>query len=305
VLNVLRHQFIAVILLGAVLSGVSAMSAVAQYNSGGGMPYNPGYGVAPSYNTPSGAMAPLQGRVVTAPSGTFFSAALSNPISSQFAHIGDRFTAILGSDLASGGAVVLPSGSQLEGQVVSVIKAGMAGRNGQLDVRFTSAILPNGQRVPLSARIQTADGTGIIKGGTSAGRLGRAAINTGLGAGLGAALGTAMGPLSGGGVGRGAIYGTVLGSGMGLLASGAQKGQDAVIQSGQPLQVLLDQPLTVSGAGGYAPAAPMYQSYPQNYAPQNYGQNNSYDPGSTTGYPTTSPSNSSGPTYPNTTYPNY
>lgn len=177
----------------------------------------------------------------------------------------------------------------MEGQVVMAKPAGRAGKNGELEIRFTSAMLPNGQRVPLSARIQTEDGTGIIKGGSTAGRFGRAAVTTGVGAGLGAALGTAMGPLSGGGVGRGAIYGTALGAGMGALGSAVQKGSPAVIESGEPLNVVLDQPLTVSpnsmgGNNGYAqpnysqPAQSTgdsgFQYYgnpaPQNPQPYNY-----------------------------------
>lgn len=239
-------------------------------------------------NTTYGQQPPLQGYVVTAPPGTVVSATMSSPISSDFARVGDRFNATLGAPIASGGNVILPAGSQMEGQVVMVKPAGRAGKNGELEVRFTSAMLPNGQRVPLSARVQTEDGTGIIKGGSTAGRFGRAAVTTGVGAGLGAALGTAMGPLSGGGVGRGAIYGTALGAGMGALGSAVQKGKAAVIESGEPLNIVLDQPLTTSpsamgnmGGGGYS--QPNYSqpsgdssfqyynnSVPQNPQPYNY-----------------------------------
>lgn len=234
-------------------------------------------------NTNYGQQPPLQGYVVTAPPGTVVSATMSSPISSDFARVGDRFNATLGAPIASGGNVILPAGSQMEGQVVMVKPAGRAGKNGELEVRFTGATLPNGQRVPLSARIQTEDGTGIIKGGSTAGRFGRAAVTTGVGAGLGAALGTAMGPLSGGGVGRGAIYGTALGAGMGALGSAVQKGKAAVIESGEPLNIVLDQPLTTSpsamgsnmGGGGYSqpnysqPSGDSSFQYYNNSAPQN------------------------------------
>jgi type IV secretion system protein VirB10 len=212
------------------------------------------------------SLPPLQGRVVTAPAGSFFSASLTSPISSEYARVGDRFMATLGNDLAAGGNVILPAGSQLEAQVVSVTKAGRAGRNGELDIRFTAGILPNGQRVPLSGRLQTEDGTGIIRAGTTAGRVGKAALKTGLGAGLGAALGTAMGPLSGGEVGRGAIYGTAIGGGVGALTAAWQKGNDAVLQAGQPLNVVLDQPLTISPSAYSQPA----------FQPQPYGQSQPY-----------------------------
>lgn len=224
------------------------------------------------YNSNYGQQPPLQGYVVTAPPGTVVTATMSSPVSSDFARVGDRFNATLGAPIASGGSVILPAGSQMEGQVVMVKPAGRAGKNGELEVRFTSAMLPNGQRVPLSARIQTEDGTGIIKGGSTAGRLGRAAVTTGVGAGLGAALGTAMGPLSGGGVGRGAIYGTALGAGMGALGSAVQKGKAAVIESGEPLNIVLDQPLTTSpGAMGGNMGGNTGYAQP-NYSQTNYAQ---------------------------------
>lgn len=248
-------------------------------------PYNanPSYGNTQTY----GQQAPLQGYVMTAPPGTVVSATLGSPISSDFARVGDRFNATLGSPIASGGNVILPAGSQMEGQVVMVKPAGRAGKNGELDIRFTSATLPNGQRVPLSAKIQTEDNTGIIKGGSTGGRLGRAAVTTGVGAGLGAALGTAMGPLSGGGVGRGAIYGTALGAGMGALGSAFQKGKPAVVESGEPINIVLDQPLTTSpgsmGSSGYAQPQQQqdqgqgFQYYqPNNSAPQNPQPYNNY-----------------------------
>ena len=216
--------------------------------------------------------APLQGYVVTAPAGTVVSATLSSPVSSEFARVGDHFTATLGSPISAGNSVILPAGSQMDGQVMMVKAAGHTGRNGELDIRFTSATLPNGQRVPLSARIQTEDGTGIIKGGTTATRMGHAAVNTGVGAGLGAALGTAMGPLSGGGVGRGAIYGTVLGAGLGALGSAWQKGKPATVSSGQPLNIVLDQPLTATPAMGGADYS--QQAGSSNYYPNNNGQSN-------------------------------
>jgi hypothetical protein len=228
--------------------------------------YTPQYSQQPSYQ-----QAPLQGYIVSAPAGTVVSATVSSPISSELARVGDRFNVTLGSPLVSGNNVILPAGSQMEGQVMMVKAAGHTGRPGELDIRFTSATLPNGQRVPLSARIQTEDGTGIIKGGTNVNRLGRAAVNTGVSAGLGAALGTAMGPLSGGGVGRGAIYGTVLGAGMGALGSAWQKGKPATIDTSAPVNVVLDQPLTatpaVSGSSYSQPADSGYYGGQSNFQP--------------------------------------
>ncbi len=254
------------ILLGLALN---AQNAFAQYGSTPyGDPNYGNYGASSQQNLP-----PLQGRVVTAPAGSFFAATLSSTISSEYARIGDRFMATLGNDLAAGGQVILPAGSQLEAQVVSVTPAGRGGRNGEMEIRITSGILSNGQRVPLSGRLQTEDGTGVIKGGSTAGRVGRAALTTGVGAGLGAALGTAMGPLSGGRVGRGAIYGTAIGGGAGLIGAAVQKGKDAVLNAGTPMNIVLDQPVTFTPSAFSQPAQGYGQpTYGQQPATNSYGQ---------------------------------
>lgn len=250
-----------------------------QPNYGAGYGNNQGYGGygAQNYGAPQYNQPPLQGYVVTAPPGTAVSATVSSAISSEYARVGDRFMATLGAPIVGGNSVILPAGSQVEGQVVMAKPAGRMGKNGELEVRFTSAVLQNGQRVPISARIQTQDGTGIIKGGTGLGRLGRAGLTTGVGAGLGAALGTAMGPLSGGGVGRGAIYGTTLGAGMGALGAAVQKGVAAVLDSSQSINIVLDQPLTTTpqdnGGAGYQQAPPSNNYYQQpNQSTNYYGQ---------------------------------
>jgi len=276
-------------------SGYSQQSSYPSYGNNYQYNQTPQYGQTQTqYGQPSTSsyqqQTPLQGYVVTAPPGTTVSATFNTPVSSEYARVGDRYTATLGSAIASGTNVMLPAGSQMEGQVVMVKQSGRTGRNGELDIRFTTAVLPNGQRIPISARIQTEDGTGIIKGGTTGGRVGRAAVTTGAGAGLGAALGTAMGPLSGGSVGRGAIYGTVLGAGMGALGSAWQKGKPAVIETGQPVNVVLDQPLTTS-------PNPM----PSTVAPSTYNQYNQLPDSNYQYYP----QGGSAPQNPQPTYPNY
>jgi hypothetical protein len=260
------NRFLASFTLAVVLAGSFALgtlsNALAAYR-------DPGIdGLLISQSLP-----PLQGRVMSAPAGTPMTATTTSQLSSEFARVGDRVTAVLGNDVAAGGAVLLPAGSQVEGQVVSVMRAGRTGKNGELDIRFTSATTPQGQRIPISARIQTEDGTGIIRGGTTARRVGTSVARAGVGAGLGAALGTAMGPLSGGGVGRGAIYGMILGSGVGALSAGVAKGKEAVMPSGQPIQLVLDQAMSVTP--GFAPSyGGGYDTY---QAPSSgYGQPNGY-----------------------------
>lgn len=196
----------------------------------------------------------LRGHISTAPPGTTMSTTTSSYVSSDTARIGDPVSVSLGYDVASGGQVVLPAGTQIQGQVVSAIPARRTGRHGELQLRFNRAVLPDGRQVPLSARLVTEDGSGIIKGGTTRGRVGSVAKNTVGGAALGAGLGAIIGGIKGGG--RADDYlarGAVIGGATGLGRSAVKRGNEAEIRPGQPIQIMLDQPLTVNVSGGYPP----------------------------------------------------
>lgn len=193
----------------------------------------------------------LKGYISTAPAGTTMTATNTTYIASDTARIGDPVSVTLGYDLAMGGSIVLPAGTQIQGEVVSSIPAGRTGRQGQLQLRFNRAMLPDGRQVPLSARLITQDGTGILRGGTGMERAGGYAKNTLGGAALGAATGALLGAIKGGGktddyLARGAV----LGGGLGLGRSIVQRGDEAELQPGTQLQIMLDQPLTLGTGGG-------------------------------------------------------
>ncbi|MEI7474463.1 MAG: hypothetical protein WCK67_06750 [bacterium] len=192
-------------------------------------------------------MQPLRGSVASVSAGTMMSASISGMVSSANSAIGMPVRAILGNDVIGGnGNVVLPAGTLVEGQVTSLTKAGGFARNGQLGVIFNSATTPNGQRFPITAKIATEDGTGILKGGTGKSMAASIAKNTIAGTAIGAVAGTALGPMAGGHVGRGAVYGTAVGAGAGLFSNALKKGVDAVIPSS--FQIQLDTPVNI-GAG--------------------------------------------------------
>jgi hypothetical protein len=190
----------------------------------------------------------LQGYVATAPVGTSLSVTNTTYISSDNSRIGDPVSVTLGYDLSMGGNLMLPAGTQIQGEVVSSVPAGRTARNGELQLRFNRAVLPDGRTYPLSARLVTPDGTGIIRGGTKHSRAGTAAKNTLGGAALGAASGAALGALVSGGRkwNEGLMWGSILGAGAGLGRTAVQQGVEAELQPGTPLQVMLDQPLTIS-----------------------------------------------------------
>lgn len=209
---------------------------------------NNSYGQQQNYSQ----QAPLKGYVSTAPAGTSMTTTTTTYLSSENSRVGDPVSVTLGYDLAMGGSILLPTGTQIQGQVVSALPAGRTGKHGQLQLRFNRAQLPDGRSFPLSARLVTQDGTGIIRGGTSGQRLGGVAKNTLGGAALGAASGAALGALVGGGNkwNEGLMWGSILGAGGGLARSGIQRGQEAEVQPGTQLQIMLDQPLTINANGG-------------------------------------------------------
>ena len=55
-----------------------------------------------------------------------------------------------------------------------------------------------------------------------------------------------MGALSGGKVGKGAAYGTAVGAGVGLAKSLWDKGVDVEIPAGSQIDIVVDQPVTVT-----------------------------------------------------------
>jgi hypothetical protein len=244
----------------------AAYTPASPYGSSGGG-YSFGGGATPA-NTPM-----LQGRVSTVPAGTQMTATVASNISSQFARVGDNVRVTLATPLIYAGSMVLPAGTTVDGQVANVISAAFTGRNGELDIRFNRAMLPTGQIVNLDARVATTDASGVVRGGSNKERLGKAALNTGIGAGLGAALGTAMGPLSGGSVGKGAIYGTALGAGIGAAKAIGSKGQEAQLTQGTAVSLVLNTPATLPQVEAPPTGGSLYQgasSTPAYNNPSNY-----------------------------------
>ena len=212
--------------------------------------YNYGYStpVQNSYSLP-----PLQGSVVTVPAGSVINGvAPTTTIDTQYLTAGDPVVFTLNQPYFFNGTAVLPAGTSIQGNAVIAQKAGFAGQYGKLKIMFNNANLPNGQRVPISGKLVTDDGTGILMGGTTGGRVVNAGKNAAIGAGAGALLGLIGSAVSGGKKGKGTAIMTGIGAGTGLLGSGIQRGNDVYLEAGQPVTIIIDQPLTVGGShSGY------------------------------------------------------
>ena len=193
----------------------------------------------------------LQGNVVMVPANTSFEAVSMSPISSENASVGDSVSFYLGSDFYYGKNLIAAAGSRVNGTIIKAKKGSWGNRNGQIQIRFTNIVTPTGQMIPISASLQTTDGSGILKAGTAKDVTKEYAKDATVGAAAGAVLGTAMGALSGGSVGRGAVYGTAVGGGMALVQNLFEKGGNIDVPQNAQMNIVLNQPVTVSSNTPY------------------------------------------------------
>ena len=205
---------------------------------------------AQGYNT-NNNQNQLKGNVIYVPANTVFPAISMNSLSSETANPGDSVVFYLGSDFYYNNRLVAAAGSRVNGTVIIAKRGGFGNRNGKIQIRFSNILTPTGQMIPITASIQTDDGSGILKAGTAKDVAKEYIKDSVIGAGLGAALGTAMGALSGGSVGKGAIYGTAIGGGMGVLSSLIERGGNVEIPQNVQMNIVLDQPVTVTSNTPY------------------------------------------------------
>ena len=209
------------------------------------------------YGQPQGGYR--QGRITYAPAGLVIPISLSSGIATQVAKAGDLIQASVSQTVMLGDSTI-PAGSTIIGTITEAKGGTYLGRAGSLDIKFNRLRTPDGTETPISAHliggIGKYTGTGTddttIKGETWKTKLGQAAIRGGIGAGTGAALGTAVGAIAGGGrgVGKGAWSGTAIGGTVGVAQSVLlRKGKDVLIPAGTAMQLQLDAPVTVAGAG--------------------------------------------------------
>jgi hypothetical protein len=181
--------------------------------------------------------------------GTEIHAALDTPLSSKTSKPGDRFTATVSDSVqANNGAVVIPSGARVEGEVAESedekTQAALRGK-GKLSLRFRDVVLPSGQTLPLTATLVSVhDTSGKNSKKTDAatqvdsGRNGKDAKIAGAGAGVGNRAGRSFGgPL------KGLAIGALSGGGYVV----ATNGKDVNLPAQAGMLIRVDQPLSWSG----------------------------------------------------------
>jgi hypothetical protein len=158
---------------------------------------------------------------------------LTSAVSSKTSQVGDPVSGTTTSAVIVGDQVAIPAGSTLQGRVTGVDSATkglkVSEKGGGLVLSFSKVTTPNGHSSAMSGSMTNAASS---KGKT-------AGIIAGSAAG-GAILGKILG-----GHTKDAAIGAVVGGGIGTGIAAGTKGKELVIPAGTPVDVTLDQPLTM------------------------------------------------------------
>jgi hypothetical protein len=184
--------------------------------------------VAPALpSAPVAPPSPPPPQKVTIPQGTALVVRLVEPIDSEKNQVSDIFHATLNNPITINGETVVPSGSDVQGYLVDVERAGRFAGQSRVILQLDS-INSGGQ----TYNIQTDQ---YKKQGSSRGK------NTAEKVGAGAGIGALIGALGGG---KGAAIGAA-GGGLGGGVQAATKGQQIKLPSETVLNFTLQAPVTV------------------------------------------------------------
>jgi hypothetical protein len=167
---------------------------------------------------------------VTVPAGTQITLAFDHEVTSKTAVTGDNVTVRTQNPLIIGDRVIFPAGSVVEGKVTGVKPAdkGFKDTGGAISVSFDRIVSPDGHKAAIVAGFtMVAEGSGKKK----------AAIIGGSAAG-GAVLGKVLD--------KDAAGAALIGGAIGTAIAGSTKGVEAKIESGEQVQVVLEEPLKVT-----------------------------------------------------------
>ncbi|MGP8248314.1 MAG: hypothetical protein ACLQVN_27860 [Bryobacteraceae bacterium] len=206
--------------------------AAAPQNPPASAPHRSAYGLPPE---------------LTVKPGTFLTARINQPLSSDKNHPGDTFTASLVQPLVVDGVVVAVRGQTVYGSVVEAEKA-HGGHPSRLKLVLTGITLADGTQTPVSSQLVAGAGP-RTPAGVEAGAV---AGTTAIGAGVGA---VAAG-------GTGAAMGAGIGAGAGIVGVLLTRDHPTIIYPEMPLTFQITSPVTVSTAR--APQAFRYAT-PQDY----------------------------------------
>jgi hypothetical protein len=181
------------------------------------------------------------GETITVPAGTRVGVILENGISTSSAKPGDSVYFRTSFPITINNKVVVPVGSYLRGEVAESKRPGHIKGRGELRIRLSTLVLPNGYTVDLNAVPHSADGgntktdsEGKITGPGGKGKDAETVATTTIaGAGIGA--------IAGGG--KGAGIGAGVGGLAGLAAVLLSRGPEAQLPRGSSMDLILERDL--------------------------------------------------------------
>ncbi len=182
------------------------------------------------------------------PPGTKLPLILHNAISTRNARAGDPVYLETVFPIIQDDKIVVPAGSYVQGEIIQTRRPGRVKGTGEMRIRLTTLILPNGYTVrfdaiPANAGTggnETTAGEGEIKGDTDRSTdVGAIVKSTGIGAGIGAVAARSA---------KGAGIGAGVGAAVGLAAVLLTRGPELELPRGTTLEAVLDRPLALDPA---------------------------------------------------------
>jgi len=187
-------------------------------------------------------------RSISIPSDSVVPVTLDQTLSSADASVGQSFTATVQSTRP--GDSEFPSGTKLEGVITEVVRRDND-TPGVLDFSFRTAVLPDGQRVPLRGLLTSLEASSVDNSnGRIVAKDTKGKNDTLKVVGIGAAAGFVLGRV----LKKDGALPTVLGALGGLLydkSKNKSKTADARVEAGTRLGVRLTQPVTYRDTTGY------------------------------------------------------
>ncbi|HXZ20580.1 MAG TPA: TrbI/VirB10 family protein [Candidatus Acidoferrales bacterium] len=204
-------------------------------------------GAAPAPPQPVGAAPAAETKQIQVPVGTHLPLVLHNGISTRNAKPGDPVYLETVYPILVDSRIVIPAGTYVSGEITEAKRPGRVKGRGEIMLRLTNMILPNGYAVSLLATpndasdggADTVDKEGKIKGNTNKSGDARTIGETTAG---GATIGAITGGAKGAGIGAG------VGAAVGLAAVMLTRGPEVNLPRGTSLDVVLDRPILLDSA---------------------------------------------------------
>jgi hypothetical protein len=239
-----RIQFFSLAILGGGL--ISSVAFGAQNGPPGATPPPAPAAAAPAVaaQQPVSTAPAAHAKRIVVPVGTHLPLVLHNGVSTRSAHPGDPIYLETLFPIVVDGHIVIPAGSYVSGEITEAKRPGRVRGRGEIMLRLTNMILPNGYQVSLLATpseastggADTVDKEGKIKGDTDKTRdAEKIGVATVPGVGIGGAIGGA----------KGAGIGAGIGAAVGLAAVLLTRGPEVELPRGTTLDVVLDRPLSL------------------------------------------------------------